>query len=103
MIGPNADILCWNVRGLNRRDGKDIVHQTIAATKHHIACLQESKLSTLDQHTAAYLGDFRLHNFVIKLATGVFVMCGGIVILWNDDSILLTNCVMGEFHLLADI
>ena len=35
----------------------------------------------LDQHTAAYLGGFRLRNFVFKLATGISGMRGGIVIL----------------------
>jgi exonuclease III len=71
MIGLNIDILCWNVRGLNRQDRKDVVHQTLAATWCHIACLQESKLSSLDQHVVAYLGGFRLRGFVFKPATGV--------------------------------
>jgi hypothetical protein len=57
----------------------------------------------LDQHTAAYLGGFRLRNFVFKISTGVFGTRGGIVILWNEDPILLTNCIMGEFHLSTDI
>jgi len=97
------DILCWNVRGLNRQDRKDVVHQIVAATRCHIACLQESKLSSLDQQTAAYMGGFRLRSFVFKPATGVLGTRDGIVVLWNDDSITLTSCVMGEFHLSADI
>jgi hypothetical protein len=49
------------------------------------------------------LGGYRLHNFVFKPATGVLGTRGGIVILWNENSIHLTNCAMGEFHLSADI
>jgi len=40
---------------------------------------------------------------VFKPATGVLGTRGGIVILWNEDSIHLTNCAVGEFHLSADI
>ena len=77
--------------------------QLPATRCHIIACLQESKLSSLDKHTAAYLGGYRLRNFVFKPATGVLGTRGGIVILWNEDSIHLTNCAVGEFHLSADI
>ena len=79
------------------------MHQTLATTRCHIACLQESKLSSLDQHTAAYLGGFRLRSFVSKPATGLLGTRGGIVVLWNEDCITLSNCVTGEFHLSADI
>jgi hypothetical protein len=75
----------------------------VAATRCHIVCLQESKLSNLDQQTASYLGGFRLRSFVFKPAIGVLGTRGGIVVLWNDDSITLANCVTGEFHLSADI
>jgi len=67
------------------------------------SCLQESKLSSLDQHTAAYLDGFRLRSFVFKPTTRLLETRGGIVVLWNDDYITLNDCVTGEFHLSADI
>jgi len=71
MTEPQLDLLSWNVRGLNRQDRKDTIHQIVVATRCHIACLQETKLSLVDQHTAACLGGFRLRNFVYKPAGDV--------------------------------
>lgn len=56
MIGPDFDLLCWNMRGLNWQARKDVVHQTIATTSCHIACLQETKFGDVDAVTASYLG-----------------------------------------------
>jgi len=58
---PNLDILCWNVRGLNSPARHDTVHETVASTLCHIACFQETKLSTIDQFPASYLGGHRLN------------------------------------------
>jgi exonuclease III len=55
--------LVWNVRGLNDDDRKTTVSSTIASSSCHIACLQESKLQSIDAATAATIGGFRLKSF----------------------------------------
>lgn len=77
MTELNIDILCWNVRGLNLPARRDAVHETIASTFCHIACLQETKLSIIDQFTASYLGGRRLNKFEHKPAGGLSGTRGG--------------------------
>lgn len=103
MIGPDVDMLCWNVRGLNQQARKDVVHNTIATTLCHLACFQEPKLQNIDAHTAMYLGGYRLSQFAFKPATGVLGTRGGLLLLWNDDHAQVTDITIGEFHLSATI
>ncbi|KAJ1283821.1 hypothetical protein BS78_03G156100 [Paspalum vaginatum] len=102
MTGPLADLLCWNVRGLNRQDRRDAVHQTISATRCHLACFQETKLREVTQVTANYLGGYRLNKFAFKPGGGILGTRGGIL-LWNEDFLECSNVTTGEFHLAADV
>lgn len=45
----NIKIISWNVRGLNAAARCLAVHETLAATPTHIACLQETKLQSMMQ------------------------------------------------------
>ena len=56
MTGLNLAVLSWNVRGLNLPARRDTIHETVASTLCHIVRLQETKLSSMDQFTASYLG-----------------------------------------------
>jgi exonuclease III len=55
MTGPNLNLACWNVRGLNSEARRAAVHEILATTTIHIACLQETKMSNIDQNLAEYL------------------------------------------------
>lgn len=55
MIGPNINIIWWNVRGLNTQARRAIVRETLASTTCHLAYLQETKISNMDQNLADYL------------------------------------------------
>lgn len=70
MIGPDTDIICWNVHGLNQQARKDVVHQLLANTSCSIACIQEIKLQSIDGRTASYLGAYKLNRFEFAPATG---------------------------------
>lgn len=97
----HLEVLCWNVRGLNQRARRDMVRETISTTLCHIACLQETKLSEIDQFMAAYLGGHRLDDYIFKLAGGLSGTRGGILLMWNTNHVKLTNLVIGEFHITA--
>ena len=100
MLGPSLDIADWNTRGLNDQARKDVVHAMIADTPCHIACLQETKLEFIDHQTAAYIGGNRLRSFAHRPAIGTR---GGILLLWNDDYIDMTNVHIGVHLISADV
>jgi exonuclease III len=50
-----VNVLGWNVRGMNDQDCKDTVHETIANSSCHMACLQETKLRSISSFDAAYI------------------------------------------------
>nr|TKW25761.1 hypothetical protein SEVIR_3G140000v2 [Setaria viridis] len=103
MTQMNIEILCWNVRGLNRRARRDTVREMISGTLCHIACLQETKLADIDQFTAAYLGGNRLDNYSYKPAGGIIGTRGGILLLWNANYVKLSNVILGKHHITATV
>jgi exonuclease III len=100
MLGLILDILCWNVRGLNDQARKDTVHATLSSTTCHIACIQETKLDFIDHQTAGYIGGFRLCSFSHRPATGTR---GGILLLWDEDHVSISNIHIGTHLLSADV
>ncbi|PNT71000.1 hypothetical protein BRADI_2g21165v3 [Brachypodium distachyon] len=95
MIGPNLNILSWNVRGLNDPSRKDAVHATIADTPCHVACLQETKMAAISQSDAACIGGFRLAKHAPHLpAEGTR---GDILLLWDENSVALSDVSFGTY------
>jgi hypothetical protein len=88
MASPNLDIISWNVRGLNTPARCITVHDMLSSTFCHLACLQEKKLHSVDGTLAAYLGGYKLNNFIFKPAVGTK---GGILLLWSDNHLDLTD------------
>ncbi|KAJ1269918.1 hypothetical protein BS78_06G014600 [Paspalum vaginatum] len=103
MADLSLDILCWNVHGLNSLARRSTVQEMISASSCHLACLQESKLSTVDQFLAASLGSARLDSFNFKPAGGICRTRGGILLLWNSSFSDLSDFAMGNYHLSAKV
>jgi exonuclease III len=76
-MAPN-NILIWNVRGLNEKSRRDVVHQTVQSCHPAIDCLQETKLVHISVHDVLSI-------------LGIFVFLpaqetrGGILVAWRDD------------------
>jgi exonuclease III len=100
MLEQVIDFLGRNVRGLNDQDRKDMVHGTIANSSCHIVCLQETKLEAISSFDASYIGGFRLKSFTERPTIGTR---GGILLLWDERVIELTNIVPYEFCLSANV
>jgi exonuclease III len=100
MLAQPLNILGWNVRGLNDLDRRDTVHETIASSSCQLVCLQETKLAAVTSLEAAYIGGYRLKNFAERPANGTR---GGILLLWDDSSVQVTNVHLTEFSLSADV
>lgn len=103
MTEHNLTILNWNVRGLNCPNRRSTVHETIAATPCHIVCLQESKMENVDSFTAAHIGGQRLKSFAQRPADGTRggILHGGILLLWDEDVVQLSNVHFGTYYLSA--
>jgi exonuclease III len=76
------------------------VHETLAATSCHIACLQETKLQTVDTALASFLRAYKLDQFAYKPAAGTR---GGILLLWNDSHVDINNICIGRYSLSGDV
>uniref|UniRef100_A0ACD6AT57 Uncharacterized protein n=1 Tax=Avena sativa TaxID=4498 RepID=A0ACD6AT57_AVESA len=94
------NILGWNVRGLNDPDRRDTVHETIASSSCQIVCLQETKLSSVSSFDAVYIGGNRLRGYAERPANGTR---GGILLLWDDSLMQLSDVQLSEFCLSAKI
>jgi exonuclease III len=100
MIEQIVNIMGWNTRGLNDQDRRDTVHETISASSCHIVCLQETKLQPISQFDACYIGGNRLRSFAEKPAIGTR---GGILLLWDNTVVDVTNVITTEFCMSADV
>ncbi|XP_073360430.1 uncharacterized protein [Aegilops tauschii subsp. strangulata] len=98
MTEQAINTLSWNVRGLNCPNRRATVSATIASSSCHIVCLQETKLTIVDQFTAAFLGGNRLRSFAQRPAEGTR---GGILILWDDHLVELTNITYTSYCISA--
>jgi exonuclease III len=76
------------------------MHEMLAATSCHLACLQETKLSNIDGALAGFLGGHRLSTFAYKPAVGTK---GGILLLWNDAALDVQNIVIRRFSITATV
>lgn len=100
IMSSNTDILCWNVRGLNAAARCLTVHEMIRATPCQLVCLQETKLQHVDHALATFLGGNRFDSFTYKPAQGTR---GGILILWNDSTIQVTDEAIGRYSITVTV
>jgi hypothetical protein len=98
-------ILCWNVRGLNLQARRDAVRVMISTTTCHLACLQETKLSTVDRSIVMALGGPKLNKFSLNLRKeivepGVVFFYFGIATYSNCPILLSENSTYPQMSLL---
>lgn len=92
MLEQTANVLSWNVRGLNDQNRRATVSETIVASSCHLVFLQETKLAHVDQFCAAFQGGNRLCGYAQRPANGTR---GGILMLWDDT---IMEVKEGLFH-----
>lgn len=73
--------ISWNVRGLNERDKRLAVRQTLLIEKPDLICLQETKLESLDNRTTREICGNQLSETETLAAQGTR---GGILVAWPD-------------------
>ena len=83
MSMDRANVLIWNVRGLNDRARRDNLRKVVDDSKPAVVCLQETKLSNItERDVTTFLGrDFT--NFVFLPAQQTR---GGILVAWKEGN-----------------
>ena len=77
-----CNVLIWNVRGLNDKARRDVVHQTVQSCQPAIVCLQETKLSHISTHDVlTILGQAFLSSVYLPARE----TRGGILVAWRSD------------------
>lgn len=76
------------------------MHETLASNPYQIACLQESKLHSIDSSLAVFIRAYRLDKYAFRPAQGTRV---GILLLWNDSAVEISNIRFGHFSITADV
>ena len=74
-------VLDWNVRGLNDKDKRLLVHNKIDESQCAIICLQETKCESFDHSFIRTFCPKRFDRFVFSPSVGA---SGGIIVLWNN-------------------
>lgn len=76
-----ANILIWNVRGLNKKSHRDVVRQLINTTRPDVVCLQETKTQNMKNIILlSSLGqDFDNHVLcpAVRIRGGILIACKG--------------------------
>jgi exonuclease III len=75
------NILIWNVRGLNTRAKRDMVHGVVAQEHVSLLLLQETKIDVWDNALVASLYGAGFHFFELPAIN----TCGGILMAWHRD------------------
>lgn len=89
-------VLSWNVRGLGARSKKDMVKDLICLANPDIVVLQETRLNSLDRKVIKVIWSSRRIGW---LALDAVNSAGGIVMMWKEDSISVSDSLVGIFSI----
>lgn len=88
-------VLSWNVRGLNEKDKRLAVRQTVLIEKPDVVCFQETKMGSMNDAIVTQVCGRRLKEYEYLGADGTR---GGILIAWNASKYKLVNCTKGRYN-----
>jgi exonuclease III len=91
-------LLNWNVRGLNDRARRYVVHDLVVSYGCSILCIQESKLATIHDSDKADIAGQALSGCAQLPADGT---CGGAMMFWNEDLYYVTNVRIARFSIMT--
>lgn len=76
-------MICWNVRGLNEKEKRLVVRQSIKMEKPHIICIQETKWCSLRRD---WIKQTCGHSYDMFTAIDVDGTTGGVFIAWKSNT-----------------
>jgi exonuclease III len=98
IMSSQLKLLNWNVRGLNDRARRFVVHDLATTSGCLILCVQESKLATLSDEDKADIVGQTLTGCVHLPADDTR---GGVLLFWNEDTYLVSNINIASFSITA--
>lgn len=97
----NCTIFNWNVRGLNGTARRQIVRDMVSDHHGTIVCLQETKLSLVDDAViCSTLGPQFLNNYAALLANGVR---GGVLLAFSQDHYEMQQVEIRQYSVSATV
>lgn len=88
--------ISWNVRGVNQKEKRLAIRQTIILEKPDIVCLQETKVSIMTNRMAKELCGRKLARFETRDAEGTR---GGILIAWDTRKFSMMSATVRTYSL----
>ncbi|XP_026443892.1 uncharacterized protein LOC113344036 [Papaver somniferum] len=89
-------IVCWNIRGLNDLNRRDIVKKKVRDWKPSILLLQETKLQLCTDLIAWHCWGNKHVKWIDSPSQG---SSGGILFFWDSSKIEVTDFLMGPFSI----
>ena len=93
------NFLLWNVRGLNSRSRRNVVHELVGQERASLISLQETKLDDCDDTMIRELFGLGFEFASLPACH----TCGGILLAWKGDVWSVSNISRGEFSLTAKV
>jgi exonuclease III len=90
-------ILSWNVRGLGGILKRPEVRKLLSEKNPSIVCLQETKLSVIDEALCMSLWGFVSHSYFFRPSEGA---SGGLLTIWDTSLVEVWSSVSIEHALL---
>lgn len=94
------NIISWNVRGIGSKEKRALVESFIQQHHPSVVILQETKISKVDRFIVKSLWSSRNIAWAFKGSIGA---SGGIIILWNNPVLSVTDIKVGSFSLTIHI
>lgn len=80
----SCNFLIWNVRGLNDKKRRDMVHQVVQSCQPVVVCIEETKLSHISHRDVLTILGQNFKPFTYLPAQS---SRGGILVAWRDDAL----------------
>jgi hypothetical protein len=94
-----GNFLIWNMRGLNSRDWRDVVHELIASERSSVVCLQETKLDAISDFDIMLILGMGFEYAYLPIVQPQ----GGILVVWHSMFWLVTNPLTTTFSASAKL
>lgn len=76
------NVLCWNVRGINRAEKWPLISNKIVESNCEIFCFQETKKESFDLAFIKNFAPKRFDSFIFSPSVGA---SGGLLVVWNGS------------------
>lgn len=87
-------IISWNLRGLGARPKRALIKDLLVKENPDLVILQETKLNQIDRRVIKFVWSSRHVGWLHLEASN---SAGGILIMWKNSSIEVSNSILGAF------